>query len=525
LEQKTQPVRFGTYARRNPKALAVVDPSGIPWSRGQIADAANGLSRALREEGLVAGDVLAIIAPNCAEYLVTYLAATQIGLYLVPVNWHLASPEIQFILENCRASAIVVHERFRSVMSTVLPRMAVPPRIRISFGSIPEFGSLQDFVREMPTAALEHPVQGRVLAYTSATTGKPKGVSLPLAGAERTLDLSIEMRVAVGTQPEEHVHLYVSMLYHGAPLDGAAMGLHMGHVIVLTDHVTPEAVLQLIEKYRVTIAYVVPAMFVRLLALPTEVRGRYCTSSLRRVVHTGATCPAEVKRKMIAWWGPIFWEAYGAAEGAGTLVGSVEWLKYPGTVGRPMPGTQLKIVGDDGEELPQGSVGTIYMTRYSGDRFEYLGDPEKTRACHRGEFFTVGDIGYLNEAGFLFLCDRKIDMINLSGMKVYSAEIESVLILHPHVDDCAVFGIPNELTGESIVALIQSSVGAPAPRELTLAVRRFLGEHIAPVKLPRYMEVVRSLSRDDTGKLQKRRLRESYLSRVERSSAAVSTSE
>jgi long-chain acyl-CoA synthetase len=215
---------------------------------------------------------------------------------------------------------------------------------------------------------------------------------------------------------------------------------------------------------------------------------------------------------MIEWWGPIIWELYGAVEGSGTIVDSNDWLQHPGTVGRPVPGSAIKILGDDGEELPPGSVGTIYLTRYLGDRFEYLHDREKTEAAHRGEFFTVGDVGYLDQEGFLFLCDRKIDMINVGGLKVYSAEVENVLTLHPQVVDCAVIGVPDEITGEAVVALVQIAPDSPEVDALRADLSRFLLRHLSPLKMPRSYEFVSSLSRDATGKLRKRELRSEYLS-------------
>lgn len=504
-------IRFSRFAAQNPDRLAVVDGAGRHWSRGEIAELTHGMSRALRAKGFVPGDVLAIFAPNCAEYLVAYLAATQIGLYVVPLNWYLAPPETRYILENSRARALVVHERFRGAVEAILREMPTAPEVRISVGELPGFVELREFVRGHSVEPLADPVQGRVLGYTSATTGRPKGVVLPLADSARILNKAIEARIAVNTLPEAHVQLCASLLYHGAPLEAMTLALHMGHVAVLMDFLSPEAILRLIDQYRVTMAYIVPAMFARLLHLSEEVRSRYSTASLKRVIHGGAMCPVDVKRRMIEWLGPILWEAYGAVEGAGTLIGATEWLKYPGSVGRPIPGTRLRIVSDDGEDLPAGEVGTIYMTRFCGDRFEYLGDPEKTRACQQGDFFTVGDVGYLNEEGFLFLRDRKIDMINLAGTKVYSAEVESVLARHPQVADCAVFGIPDEVTGEAVVALVQRVAGAPTDRELRSSISGLLHEHLSVVKHPRYLEFVAQLPRDDTGKLKKRRLREQYL--------------
>jgi long-chain acyl-CoA synthetase len=507
-------IRFTHFAERDPSAVAIVDPHERIRSRGELAALANRLARSLRRSGLVPGSVLAIAAPNCFEYVAMYLAAMQTGLYAVPINWHLAPGEIRYILENCRAAALLTHERLRTQMLEVVSGLEVPPPIRVAVGEIQGFLRLEDFVADQSSAPPEEVVVGRVLSYTSATTGRPKGVCLPLSEAERALDMSIARRIQLGTLPEEHVQLVASMLYHGAPLETVYVTLQMGHSVVLVEPASAEAVLRLIEKYRVTTAYMVPTMFGSLLRLDQAARSRYSLATLRRVVHGGAPCPIEIKRRMIEWLGPILAEAYGATEGAGTVVGSIDWLKYPGTVGRPIAGSHVKILGDDGEELPAGAVGTIYMTRYCGDRFEYLGDPEKTRACHRGEFFTVGDVGYLNEEGFLFICDRKVDMIIRSGMKVYSAEVEAVLVLHPGVADCAVFGVPDELTGEAVMAVVQPAPGVAAAGQLRSNILAFLASHLSLAKLPKYIAFVEHLPREATGKLQKKRLREELWARV-----------
>jgi long-chain acyl-CoA synthetase len=249
---------------------------------------------------------------------------------------------------------------------------------------------------------------------------------------------------------------------------------------------------------------------VRMLKLPEAVRRSYSTKSLKRVVHAAAPCPVEVKRQMIDWWGPIIWDTYGAAEGAGTIVSSAEWLRYPGTVGRPIPGSEIQIIGDDDQELPAGKVGTIYLTRYTGDPFAYRNDPDKTRACHRGRFFTAGDIGYVNEEGFLFICDRKIDMIISSGMNIYSAEVEQALVLHPAVADCAVFGVPDELLGEAVRAIVQPLPGIEGDAGLTRDLFTFLREHLSAVKLPKRIEYMTQLPRDPAGKLYKRTLRQAH---------------
>jgi long-chain acyl-CoA synthetase len=513
----TNGLRFGHFAEKNPEALAIVDPSGQLWTRGQIAARMNALSRALGAHGVAPGEVMAITAPNCAEYLIAYLAAMQAGLHVLPINWHLAPSEIRYILEDSKAGVIVGHKVLDGKLTSVLSKMEVIPRVRIALcGGIATFSELDDIIQGFDSSPISGALQGRVLSYTSATTGKPKGVKLPLEEADRVLDLGIQTRIVGGTLPEADVQLCYSMLYHGAPLGSASVGLHMGHIVVLAQHFAPEHLLQLIDHHKVTLAYIVPTMFARLLKLDESVRQRYSIRSLQKVIHTGAPCPMDVKRRMIDWWGPVFVELYGATEGSGTIVNSLDWLRYPGTVGKALPGTRLMIVGEDGEEVATGVQGNVYLTRYTGDRFEYLGDPEKTLFCHRGDYFTVGDVGYVNDEGFLFLCDRKIDMVNLSGMKVYPAEIESALVQHPDVADCAVFGVPDPDLGEAIMVVIQPTRLEIPAHELKTVLVKFLSEHISPYKYPKYFEFVSELGRDVTGKLQKRRLRERFVSQLGR---------
>jgi long-chain acyl-CoA synthetase len=317
-----------------------------------------------------------------------------------------------------------------------------------------------------------------------------------------------------GVQLEEHnVHLCASMLYHRAPLALAIVALNMGHTLVLTSRPDAESILQLIEAHAVTTGFMSPAMFVRLLKLPESMRRCYSTASLKWIMHGGAPCPVEVKSRMIEWWGPVLWDDYGSTEsGNVTLCGSHEWLLRPGTVGRPAPGVALKILDADGRELPRREIGLVYVSRGAGRHFEYRGDPEKTNQCHRGEFCTVGDLGYLDEEGYLFLCDRANNMVVSGGTNVYPAEIEQVLVLHPQVADCAVFGVPDELMGEAIVAVVQLMPGASAGSQLTLDILKFLRCRLSVVKLPRKIGYVASIPRDPSGKLRKTRLREEWLS-------------
>lgn len=505
-------IRFFKFASDQPHKVALIDPSGRQWSRGELASCATRVSRRLLSGGCSKGDVLVAIAPNGAEYMAAYLAATQIGMYFVPVNWHLSPAEMAYIFTDCKPRVLIAHERFVKSVESVLSRLETPPEIRLSIGTMPNFTPISALDRESALPIL-NPIDGRMLAYTSATTGRPKGVLLPLESATKCLDRIIERRIARGLEVEKHVHLGTSMLYHGAALETVAISLHMGHEVILIDTPTPERILELIEEHSVTTLYLAPTMFSRLLRLDEEIRRRYSTGSLAQVMHLGVSCPVEVKRKMIEWWGPILWESYGAVEGQGTIVNSIEWLRFPGTVGRPIRGSKLKILGEDGKEIPRNNVGTIYMTRYTGDRFIYLGDPEKTRAAYAGEFFTVGDIGYVNDEGYLFLCGRKIDMINVSGMNIYAAEIENVLALHPNVADCAVIGVPDENTGEAVVAFVQPLSPSTEAATLSSDLWRFLLLYLSPQKIPRRFELILDMPRDATGKLRKDRLRSDYLSR------------
>lgn len=500
-------VGFQHFARHDGEFVAVVDPRGRRWSRRELCDLVNRTARAFVAAGLHAGDAVAIVAPNCAEYLAVHLAAIEAGLLVVPVNWHLADDELAFVLEDSEARAVIAHERLGAARIAALLVRGSRARIFVSIGRAPGFTPLHAFVNAQPPDSLATRAPGRVMAYTSATTGRPKAVLLPLRNALPALQKTIEWHVSLGIEPEnDNVHLCASMLYHSAPLDGAVTALHMGHRVVLADRWTPEMLLQLIERHRVTTSFMVPTMFVRLLKLPEDARRRFASRSLRFVIHSGAPCPIDVKRTMIEWWGPIIWESYGAAEVQGTVVSPEEWLARPGTVGRPIAGSQLKILDDEGRKLPPGEVGLIYMTPHTGDRFQYKGDPDKTRSSRRGEFVTVGDIGYVDEAGYLFVCDRSAELIVSSGMNIYPAEIEQVLVQHPAVTDCAIYGVPHELFGHVPRALVQPRRGAEAGPKLTSELLQFLATRLSAMKLPRRVDYTARIPRDPNGKLHRRLL-------------------
>ena len=348
--------------------------------------------------------------------------------------------------------------------------------------------------------------------YTSGTTGKPKGVRRKLSGADPDAAAAgggFLLRL-FGTQPHDgNVHICGSPLYHTAVLAFATTSLHLGHPVVLMDRWTPESMLELIERHRVTHSHMVPTQLHRLLALPDDVRSRYDVSSLRSMVHAAAPCPVEIKQRMLDWWGPVIYEYYAATEGGGTVVTPEQWLKRPGTVGLPWPTSEIRILDDDGNDVPANEIGTVYMKLGQGD-FEYFKDRDKTDANRRAGFFTVGDVGYLDDGGYLFLCDRKSDMIISGGVNIYPAEIEGVLLTHPDVADAAVFGIPHADWGEEIKAVVEPAPGVEADAELTEQLLAHCAERLAKFKLPKSIDYTAEMPRDPNGKLYKRKLRDPY---------------
>lgn len=507
-------VTFARFAAENPAEIAIVDPHGETWTRGELASLVRRLTRALGGAGLVPGDALAIVAPNCAEFLAAYLAAIAAGLYVVPMNWHLAPAELARLLEDSNARAVIAHCRLGGLQLATLLDSRPRGALAISIGAAAGYVSLEELTAGVADRPIADGPWGRVMPFTSATTGRAKAVKLPLGNARGALARMVRWHESVGVLPEDgNVHLCASMLYHSAPLEGAVAALHMGHRVVLVDRWDPERLLEAIERQRVTTTFLVPTMFVRLLKLPPDVRNCHSTATLRFVVHGGAPCPVEVKRAMLDWWGPILWEAYGAAEAQGTMASAAEWLERPGTVGRAVPGARIAILGEDGEALPPRAVGKVYLVPYNGDRFEYLGDPEKTHAAYRGELVTVGDVGYVDEDGYLFLCGRRGELIISSGMNIYPAEIEQVLVQHPAVADCAVVGEPHALLGEVPIAIVQPMPGFEGSRTLSGELLEFLGERLSAMKLPKRVDYVEHIPRDPSGKLFRRLLDTSITAR------------
>jgi long-chain acyl-CoA synthetase len=495
-------------ARERPDSTAVIGPDGQTLSYGELAANANRYARGLQDLGLEPGDAIVMMLPNGTEVPEVYFAAIQIGLYVVAVNWHLVGPEVAYILEDSGAKVFVAHERFAASAGAAVANGLH----RFSVGYIPGFRPLGELGQGQGEDPPERRTMGAAMLYTSGTTGRPKGVRRPLPGLD-----PYEVNPAgpaffgiFGIAPfDGHVHLCGSPLYHTAVLNFVNISVQLGHPAVLMDRWDPEEMLRLIERHRVTHTHMVPTQFHRLLALPARIRAKYDVSSLRAAIHGAAPCPIETKRRMLEWWGPVVIEYYAATEGGGTVIDAREWFAKPGSVGRPWPGSVVTVLDTEGNELPPNEPGLIYM-RMGTATFEYHRDAEKTKAARVGDLFTLGDIGYLDEDGYLFLCDRKSDMIISGGVNIYPAEIEGELACHPKVADVAVIGIPNADWGEEIKAIVQPVDGVAGDAALTEELLSFAGGRLAKFKLPRSIEYRDELPRDPNGKLYKRKLREPY---------------
>lgn len=498
-------------ARDTPDAVAVVDVHGGQLTYGELAARADRYGRGLQALGLEPGDVLVMVLPNIVDTLAVYFAAMQTGLYIVAINWHLTGPEIGYILSDSGAKALVAHERFAEASKIAADEAGLAAERRFAVGSIDGFTPLSA-LGAGEAGRPEVRTMGAAMLYTSGTTGKPKGVKRPLTGADPDAVpvASAGFFALYDLAPfDDHVHICGSPLYHTAVLNFSAISIQLGHKVVLMDKWDPEEMLSLIAEHRVTHSHMVPTQFRRMLALPKEVRERYDVSSLRNVIHGAAPCPPEVKRQMLEWWGPVITEYYAATEGGGTKISGEEWLAHPGSVGKAWPYSTVKVLDDDGNELPAGEVGTVYM-QMGGSSFAYHNDEKKTQENRAGDLFTVGDVGYLDEEGYLFLQDRKTNMIISGGVNVYPAEIENELIMHPKVLDVAVFGVPDEDWGEAIKAVVQPADGVVGDDALTSELMEYAAARLAKFKLPRSIDYIAEMPRDPNGKLYKRKLRDPY---------------
>ena len=467
---------------------------------GELDGQARDLAHELAAVGVRRGDRVAVLVPNSCEFFVATHAIGRLGAIVVPVNVHFKADEAGWIVSDSGATAVVASEGLLGALDGVPD----PPRLVVEEGwptDQPEVGPPEVIGDGWPTT----------MAYTSGTTGRPKGVAMGPDDVRRRA-----AGAAAGGQrwglDEHDVHLMVGPAYHSGPSYWAQMHLAFGASVVVMRRWDAAEALALIERHRVTTTHMVPANFQRILALPDAVRNRFDLSSLKMVVHAAAPCPVPLKRAFMEFVGAEkVWEYYGASEGGGTVISPEEWLERPGSVGKPYPGNEFVILDDDGHPLPPGEVGTVWVKPLDSS-FEYHNDPEKTAAQHRAEFFTVGDAGYLDEDGYLYLADRTSDMVICGGVNIYPREIEECILVHPDVVDCAVLGIPDDEWGEVLYALVQPRPDAALDAD---AVVDWVRDRLADYKRPRVVEFVDELPRDPNGKVRKPRLREAYLARVQ----------
>jgi long-chain acyl-CoA synthetase len=503
------------WANVNPKRPAVISTHG-DRTFADLNMSCNRLARALRRRGIVAGDAVALLCGNRPEFAEGFFGAWRCGLRLTPINWHLGAEEVAYIVEDCDAKALIAGAEFAEACRDVVSKNA-SCSVRLSIaGDIDGFESYESALEVEDSTDLPDPVLGGRMLYTSGTTGRPKGVLRP--GPPVATSPTPSMTFTTYREDGTDLHLCTGPLYHSAVLMNSLFApLLAGAGTVLMERWDSEDALRLIDKHRITHTHMVPTMFHRLLALPEDVRSRADVSSLRAVVHGAAPCPVHVKQQMIAWWGPVIWEYFGATEGGGgSIVDSQTWLEHPGTVGRPSVEGQVMIGDESGNALPTREIGQVYIRSPEESRFTYYKDPQKTADTYRGDYFTLGDVGYLDEDGFLYLTDRSANLIISGGVNIYPAEVDAVLLTHPAVGDVATIGVPDPEWGEQVKAVVELKPGYSPSDSLAQELIELSRARLARFKCPRSIDFVDQLPRQDNGKIYKNVLRDRYRSAIQR---------
>ena len=499
------------HARQTPdRPACVMAGSGQTFSYRQLDEASNRLAHFFRSVGVGIGDRIALMLENHPRYFEICWAAQRAGIVYTAMSSRLTAGEAAYIVNDCGAKVFISSkalarqaEELRSQMPRVHTRLMLDD-------VIDGYQSYEQAVAGRPVTPVADESAGGDMLYSSGTTGRPKGVFVPPESTDIAYVSSL-LKVCMGPwgMGVDTVYLSPGPLYHAAPLRFAMSVMRLGGTVVVMEHFDAEAFLAHVQRHRITHTQLVPTMFVRMLKLPQAQRLGHDLSSLRVAIHAAAPCPVPVKRQMIDWWGPIIWEYYAGTEGMGmTLVNSPDWLAHEGTVGRAVVGV-LHICDDDGRELPVGQTGGVYFS--DGKVFEYHNDPQKTAQSRNAlGWTTLGDIGHMDDEGYLYLTDRKAHMIISGGVNIYPQEAENLLVTHPRVFDVAVFGVPNEEFGEEVKAVVQPRDMAEAGPSLEQELIAFCREHLSPIKCPRSVDFLAELPRHPTGKLYKRLLRDTY---------------
>ena len=503
-------MHLSELSHAQPDRVAATGPDGSSQTYAELDDESRRLASLLSARGLVPGDAIAILLENTPHFLAAAWGAQRAGLYYVPVNWHLSAAEAAYIVADSGVRALISSARLADLAAQVTGD-APGTTTRLAVGG--PVDGFEDYATALAASTPDRPadeVNGACMFYSSGTTGRPKGIrrSAPPPRFGDTLALEAILAGLYGFGPDA-VYLCPGPLYHAAPL-GYSMGTQaLGGQVVLMDRFEPEACLALIDRYKITHMQVVPTMFVRMLKLPPEVRARYDLSSLRMVVHAAAPCPPAVKRAMIDWLGPVISEYYAASEGnCYFAIDSAQWLAHPGSVGRPLSGAP-HILDADGSELPAGEIGQIWIENEAA--FSYHNDPVKTAEAYNDRgWSTLGDLGHVDAEGFLYLSDRRTDLIITGGVNVYPREIEEALTMHPKVADVAVIGVAHEEMGEEIRAVVQPAAGVVPGPELEQELIEHCAGQLARFKRPRRIDFVAELPRLPSGKILRRVVRDGY---------------
>ena len=499
------------HARTHPdKPAYIMAGSGETVTYCQLDEQSNRIAQLFRSLGLQAGDHVAIFLENNPRFFEICWGAQRSGLVYTAISSRLTAAEVDYIVTDCGARLFVTSKALADKAAELVPLMKGASHRFMIGGTMPGYDSWEDAVARFPATPIADETAGHDMLYSSGTTGRPKGV-MPVV-EKQPIDFDNPL-LAVSRRlygiDRDTIYLPPPPLYHAAPLRFNMSVMRLGGTSVIMEHFDAEEYLSLIPRHRITHTQVVPTMFVRFLKLPEEVRAKYDVSSLKCAIHAAAPCPIPTKEAMIEWWGPIIWEYYGGTEGNGlTMCNSQEWMAHKGTVGRAIVG-KVRICDDEGNELPTGESGTVYFAE--GRSFEYHNDPKKTaESRHPKGWSTLGDVGYLDADGFLHLTDRKAFMIISGGVNIYPQECENLLINHPKVMDCAVFGVPNADFGEEVKAVVQPRHMEDAGPALAEELIAYCKQHLSAIKCPRSIDFEEELPRHPTGKLYKRLLRDRY---------------
>lgn len=495
------------HAAQTPDRMAIVSEAGNR-SYTELNARANQLTRAMRRAGLKAGDAVALMCSNRPEFVETVVACQRGGFRMTPVNWHLKGSEVGYIVDNCEAKAFVADARFKGA---AIEAAAMSPGSIANFaigGEIPGFIDYEAAVSAESDTDINDPMLGTQMMYTSGTTGYPKGVFRRQAAP--VSPLLVKLTETASFAPDD-VALVTGPLYHAAPLAlNLNFPLNSGVGCVIMDKWDAEETLRLVEEHRITHTHVVPTMLHRILSLDEATRAKYDTSTLRWILHGAAPCPTHVKERSIEYFGPVVFEYYAATEGGGIFIDSHEWKAKPGTVGKPLPGVVVKVVTDTDAIANPNEVGTIYFQAPETGRFEYFKAQEKTEGAYRGDYYTMGDMGYLDDDGFLYLTGRSAEVIISGGVNIYPVEIDQEVLEHPAVYDVAVVGVPNEEWGEEIKAVVQLNEGIEPTAALAAEIVAFAAERLPGYKRPRSVDFTDDLPRMPSGKIVRRTVRDRY---------------